>query len=172
MTDTPADAPDNVPAAFNGSVNGSPTPAQRTADGIAAIAGMLPQLPQAIGGIVQQVLQQTSVQTRQHLCAQCIVTRMTWNLAHSAELAAALGAAAEAAGLNPDDPRAAQLDPAPFLPEHLQIGQREGIPQVRPAVTTVGGTEVCSEHIPNRPGGQRLLVANAAFSPSMLAGLG
>lgn len=170
MTDVPADGPAETPAAFNGTANGSPTPAQRTADGVAAIAGMLPQLPQAIA----QLLQQVQVQTRQHLCAHCVVARMGWQMLHEREIKAALAKAAQAHGLElaDGDPRLAQLDPAPFLPEELQLGGPQGMPPLTVAVTMVGGTEVCSEHIPNRPGGQKLLIASAALTPSMLAGLG
>jgi hypothetical protein len=172
MTDNPAEIPAEAPAAFNGSVNGAPTPAKQTADGVAAIAGMLSQMPQAMTQALAVVLQQVPVLTRQHLCAQCVVARMGWNLAHERELRTALETAAQAHGIPDGDPRLAQLDPAPFLPEQLQVGGPQAIPPVHPSVTTVGGTEVCSEHIPNRPGGQKLLVASAAFSPSMLAGLG
>jgi hypothetical protein len=161
-----------TPAAFGGHVNGSPTPAQRTADGVTEIAGLLPKLPQAVGMIVQQLLQQTPVQTRQHLCAHCVIARMGWQVLHEREIKTALAKAAEAHGLEAGDPREAQLDPAPFLPERLQIGGAEGMPPLTVAVTMVGGTEVCSEHIPNRPGGQKLLIASASLSPSMLAGLG
>lgn len=164
MTDNPPE----TPAAFNGQANGSPTPAKLTADGVAAIAGMLAQFPQALA----QVLQQVPVQTRQHLCAHCVVARMGWQVLHERDIKTALAAAANAHGIEAGDPREAQLDPAPFLPERLQIGGAEGMPPLTVAVTMVGGTEVCSEHIPNRPGGQKLLIASASLSPSMLAGLG
>jgi hypothetical protein len=170
MTDTPDPADPPVPAAFNG----NPAPAQQTAQGVAAIAGMLPQLPQAIAGVLQQVLQQVPVQTRQHLCAQCVVARMGWQMLHERDIKVALAKAAQAHGLELEegDPRLAQLDPAPFLPERLQLGGAEGMPPLTVAVTMVGGTEVCSEHIPNRPGGQKLLIASTALTPSMLAGMG
>src|ERR1700691_4823247 len=117
MTDNPADVPAETPAAFNGHANGYPTTAQRTADGVTEIAALLPQLPQAVGMIVQQILQQTPVQTRQHLCAHCVVARMGWQVLHDREIKEALAAAAQAHGIEEADPRAAQLDPAPFLPE-------------------------------------------------------
>jgi len=174
MTDSPAELPPAAPAAFNGSAHGSPTPAQQTAQAAAAIAGMLPQLPRAIAGVLQQVLQQVPIQTRQHLCAQCVVARMGWQMLHERDIKIALAKAAQAHGLElaDGDPRLAQLDPAPFLPERLQLGGAEGMPPLTVAVTMVGGTEVCSEHIPNRPGGQKLLIASTALTPSMLAGIG
>ena len=170
MTDNPAD----VPAAFNGQANGSTTPAQQTAQGVSAIAGMLPQLPQAVGMILQQVLQQVPVQTRQHLCAQCLADRLSWEAAHERDLKAAIEAAARAAGLDEGHPGRAQLDPAPFLPERLRPGAGSlGMPPLTVAVTSVGGTELCSAHLPGRPGSGKLLVASASISPSaMLSGMG
>ena len=163
-----------TPAAFGGPVNGSPTPAQRTADGVTLIAELLPQLPQAVGMIVQQILQQTPVQTRQRLCAVCVATRKGWESAHERDLKAAIDAAAQAAGLEAGDPRIGQLDPAPFLPETLRPGAgSQGMPTLTAAITTVNGTEVCSAHVGGPSGGKQLLVASATFSPSaMLAGMG
>jgi hypothetical protein len=170
MTDNPAE----VPAAFNGQVNGSPAPAQQTAQGVTAIAAMLPQLPQAIGLILGQVLQQVPVQTRQHLCAQCLADRLSWESTHERQLKAAITEAIAAAGVEEGDPRTAQLDPAPFLPARLRPGAgSQGMPALTVAVTSVGGTELCSAHLPGRPGSGKLLVASAAISPSaMLAGMG
>lgn len=164
MTESPAE----IPAALNG----SPTPARQTADGVTAIAGMLPQVPQAVAEAVAMVLRQVQVQTRQHLCAQCLVARIGWEAVHGQELKAAIAAAGKAYGLEDGDPRAAQLDPGPHLPANLQPGAPQGIPPLTAAITTVGGTEFCSEHVPNRPGSQKLLIATGALSPSALAGLG
>jgi hypothetical protein len=118
------------------------------------------------------VLQQVPVQTRQHLCAPCVIARIGWEAAHGRELKAAIAEAGRAYGLEDGDPRAAQLDPGPHLPPDLRPGGRQGLPPLTAAVTTVGGTEVCSEHIPGRPGSQKLLIATGALSPSALAGLG
>ena len=164
MTDTPAE----TPPAFNG----NPTPARQTADGVAAIAEMIAQMPQANAQALAMVLQQVQVQTRPPLCAHCASARLAWQAAHERELAAAASAAAAAAGLAEGDPRAAQLDPAPFLPENLRPGGSQGIPPMHRSITAVGGTEVCSEHIPGRPGSQKLVIATGALSPSALAGLG
>jgi hypothetical protein len=164
MPETPAGESAETPAAFNG----SPTPAKQAADGVAAIAGMLSQFPQALAAVLQQV----QVQTRQHLCAHCLIARIGWEAAHRAELEAAFAAAGKAYGLGEGDPRAAQLDPGPHLPASLQPGGPQGIPPLTAAITTVSGTDVCSEHVPNRPGNQKLLVVTGALSPSALAGLG
>jgi hypothetical protein len=164
MTDTSPDEFAEIPAALNG----SPASAKRTADGVAAIAGMLSQMPQTLA----MVLQQVQVQTRQHLCAQCVITRIGWEAVYGRELKAAIAAAGAAFGLEEGDPRAAQLDPAPHLPENLRPGGRQGLPPLTAAITTVGGTEFCSEHIPGRPGSQKLLIATGALSHSALAGLG
>lgn len=158
------DTPEEVPAAFNG----SPTPAKQTADGVSAIAGMLAQFPQTLTAVLRQV----QVQTRQHICAPCLLARIAWEAAHRAELEAAFAAAGKAYGLADGDPRAAQLDPGPHLRADLQPGGRLGIPPLTAAITTVGGTDFCSEHVPNRPGAQKLLIAQGALTPSALAGLG
>jgi hypothetical protein len=154
-----------VPAAFNGSQSA----ARQTADGVAAIAGMLPQLAQSLGGLLAQLPQAVgqAVQVPQHLCAQCVVARMTWGAANQAEVKAAIGRAAQAAGIPEGDPRAAQLDPAPFLAEQA----RRSMPPLQPAITTVQGTDVCGSHVPGRPGGQQLLIASGSLSSAMLAGI-
>lgn len=172
MTDDSAE----IPAALNGSPNRSPGPAQRTAEGVTAIAGMLSRFPQSLASVLQQV----PVQTRQHLCAPCVIARMTWNVAHEAgwveaarQAEAQQAAFAAATGLAPGDPRLSQPDPAQFLPAHLQPGGGPAaMPSVEIAVTTVGGTEYCAMHVPGRPGAQKLLLANGPLSSAMLAGLG
>lgn len=160
MTDSSAE----IPPAFNGSAY----PARQTAKSVAEIAEALSQFPQLLATVLQRV----QVQTRQHLCAQCVIVRIGWEAVHGRELKAAIAAAGAAFGLAEGDPRAGQLDPAPHLPENLRPGQPNGLPPLTAAVTTVGGTEVCSEHIPGRPGSQKLLIATGALSPSALAGLG
>jgi hypothetical protein len=164
MPETPAEESAEIPAAFNG----SPASAKRAADGVAAIAGMLSQMPQALAAVLQQV----QLQTRQHVCAQCLLARIAWEAAHKAELEAAFAAAGAAFGLEAGDPRAAQLDPAPHLPASLRPGGPQGLPPLTAAITTVGGTEFCSGCVPNRPGKQKLLIAQGALTPSALAGLG
>ncbi len=173
MTDSPAGVPGDVPAAFNGSANGSASPAQQTAQGVTAIAGMLAQMPQQMLQALATVLQQVPVQTRQHLCFHCLFARLGWEASYEREMQAAIGKAAEAAGLAEADPRRAQLDPAPHLPAHLRPGAgSQGMPSLTVAVTTVNGTDVCSAHIPGRQGGKQLLLATGSLSPGMLAGLG
>jgi hypothetical protein len=158
MTDTPAD----VPAAFNGTAS----PALRTADGVAAIAGMLPQMAQGIAGMLAQI---HGAIPRPHVCAQCVIARLAWETAHMTEIRKAIAAAAGACGLEEGDPRRAQLDPAPFVPEHLRPGGAQGIPPVNPAITTISGTEYCTAHIPGQPGGRTLLIAQGSLSSSLLS---
>jgi len=167
MTDAPAEIPAEVPAGLNGSAPGTLTPAKQTAQGVAAIAGMLSQFPQALAQVLQQVPVQA--QTRQHLCATCVLGRLTWNVAHERELTAAIEMAARVHGLADGDPRLGQLDPVPFLPESLRPGGPQGMPPANPSITAVGGTEVCSEHIPGRPGGKQLLLMPGPLSQGMLA---
>jgi len=159
-----ADSSPEIPAAFNG----SGYTAKQAAQGIADISAALAQFPQILAAVLRQV----QVQTRQHLCAPCLIARIGWEATYGQQLKAAIGAAGAAFGLAEGDPRAGQLDPAPHLPENLRPGQPQGLPPLTAAVTTVGGTEVCSEHIPGRPGSQKLLIATGALSPSALAGLG
>ena len=170
--------PEGAPVAPAFSSNGT-SPAHRTAaasergaEAAEQAASILAQLPQALAQGFAMVLQQVPVQTRQHICANCLVARIAWEATYGRELKAAIASAGAAHGLAEGDPRAAALDPAPHLPPDLQPGARNGIPPLTAAVTTVGGTEVCSEHIPGRPGSQKLLVVTGALSPSALAGLG
>lgn len=85
------------------------------------------------------------------------------------EIKAGIDAAAQAHGIADDDPRRGQLDPAPFMPEHLRPGSAQGIPPVNPAITTIGGTDYCSAHIPGQPGGRQLLIAHGSLSSSLLS---
>jgi hypothetical protein len=124
----------------------------------------------AVATALSQVPVRTLTQVR--MCATCIVGRIAWENAHKADMNQAMREAAVAAGIDPADPQAGQADFGPFLPEHLQPGQRAGIPGVNQAVTTVQGTDVCHLHIPGvQPGRAPLLVANAAMSPGMLGQL-
>lgn len=164
-----------VPAAFqaapavspNGHTDAKPlTAAQQTAQGVSAIAGMLHQLPQALAGMLAQVARAIP---DQHMCAQCVITRLTWETAHMAELKAAIQAARQAAGIPEGAPLPPGFDPAPFAPEHLRPGGAQGMPPVQPAITTVQGTEVCAAHIPGQPGGRQLLIAHGSLSSSLLS---
>lgn len=131
-----------------------------------ALAQVLPQMiAQALASVLQQVPVQAA--TRQHLCAQCVLARMTWGAANEKAVKAAIAAAAQAHGIPGDDPRAARLDPVPFLP----AGLRDSMPPLQEAVTTFQGTEVCADHVPGRPGGKQLLIVNGPLSSAMLAGM-
>lgn len=163
MTTDPAPSP--LPAAF--SPNGT-SPASRTADAAERAASLLSQLPQAIGVMLSQVVRAIP---SQHLCATCLVNRIAWEASHQRDLEAAVAKAREAHGLPPDSPLPPGFDPSPFLPEHLRPGGSQGMPNLTGAITTVNGTDTCSEHIPGRAAGRTLLIANGALSPSAMASL-
>ncbi len=165
----PDDSSAETPAAF--SANGN-SPAVRTADGVAALAEMIAQMPEANARALAMVLQQVQVQVQPPLCAHCASARLAWQSAHERELKAAASAAAAAHGLGEGDPRIGQLDPAPFLPESLRPGGSQGIPPLHRSITAVDGTEVCSEHMPGKTGAPKLLVAQVGMPRSALAGLG
>lgn len=149
--------------------NGSVPPSKALPMLIQVLPQMVAELPQTIAQALASVLQQVPVQTRQHLCATCVVARLAWNLAHERELTAAIAMAAKVHGLADGDPRLGQLDPVPFLPESLRPGAPQGMPPAHPSITAVAGTEVCSEHIPGRPGGKQLLLMPGPLSQGMLA---
>lgn len=171
MNSDPADTGQPIPAGLAAvSPNGHPpTPAQQTAAAASMIAGFLgQQLPQMLGQVMQAM-------PRAHVCGPCLVARLTWENKHHATLKAAIAQAAEAAGIPEGDPRAMQIDPSPFIPEHLRPGAGpEGLPGVQPAITTIQGTDVCAQHVPGAPGqapGRTLLIAQGHLSPAMLTQL-
>lgn len=169
MTQDPESTP--VPEAFMNGHGPGPTPAQRTAAAMEAIAADLPRYVQAfgsiLGGLPQAIGQ--SVRTPQHLCAQCVTARITWENSHLTELKAAITDAMAAHGIPDGSPVPAGLDPAPFLPENLRPGGSQAMPSVNPAITTVSGTDCCAAHIPGVQGGRTLLIAQGSLSPSMLS---
>jgi hypothetical protein len=137
-------------------------------------------LPQMISQGVAQALSQVPVRTRR-LCAKCLAARITWEVGHKADMDQALSAAAAAAGIiepgtsmDVSDPRAGQLDVAPFLPDSLRPGAPGGMPQIMDAVTMAAGDEVCPMHLPGtpqEPGRRQILVAPAGMTASMAARL-
>lgn len=155
-----------------------PTPARQTADGVAAIAGMLPQLAQMFGSALAPLPQATGQAVAQviprQLCAQCVITRLAWEGKHEQVLAGVSASYQQAAE------EAAKLGvpvqgPEEFLPEALRPGQPEGMPVPQPGITIVGGTLACAAHIPGapgKPGAKPLLIVHGPLSASMLAGLG
>jgi hypothetical protein len=164
-----------APAGLNG--NSPTSPARQTADGVSAIAGMLPQMAQAFGTLLGQLPMAIgqAVRVPRQLCAPCVLARLGWEHKHEAEMAAASEgyqqAAEEATRLGVP----MQQAPEAFLPEPLRPGQPDGMPQPQPGITMVGGTLVCAEHVPGapgKPGAKKLLVVHGALSTGMLAGLG
>ena len=165
-----------APAGLNG--NSPTSPARQTADGVSAIAGMLPQMAQMFGSALSQlpmaIGQAVAQSIPRQLCAPCVIARLGWNHKHEAVIAEASAryqqAAEEAAALGVPLQQAAEE----FFPERLRTGQPEEMPQLQPGITTVNGTLVCAVHVPGapgKPGGKALLIANAPLSSSMLAGL-
>jgi hypothetical protein len=163
------DSPPEIPAAFSGQVNGSPSSAQQTAENTARIAALLAQIPQAIGMMLAQVARAIP---SGHLCATCLANRIAWEAANRSHVEAAIAGARAAHGLAEGDPVPPGFDPAPFLPADLRPGAMRGMPPLTAAITTVAGTDTCSEHIPGRAGGRTLLVASGALSPSGMARFG
>jgi len=129
-----------------------------------------PVLTQALAYVLSQVPVQAV--TQQHVCATCLTLRVNWEHAHRADMETAMSAAAEAAGAEPGSPQAAQIDFGPFLPPHLRAGEKNGIPPVHQAITTVQGTEVCPAHVPGVQAGRApLLVATANIPAGTLGQL-
>jgi hypothetical protein len=126
-----------------------------------------PLLAEALGSV-----------TRQHYCATCLADRLNWEIAHEADLRAAvdeMNIAAQA--LPPGDPRLAQFNPFMFLAPHLLPSQDpadphpEAIPDPSLWSTMSGGTLYCTAHVPgvNRPGEtpkRPLLVATTTINPA------
>lgn len=157
------DSPEPVPAAFNG--NGTRTPAQQTAQSARMIAEMLADLPRAIAVMLGQLARAIP---SQHVCAACLVARINWEARHARDLEAAVELARAAHGLPDGAVLPPGFDPSPFLPERLRPGAPQGMPPLTGAVTAVGGTDTCSEHVPGRSAGRTLLIANGALSPSAM----
>lgn len=134
-------------------------------------------LPQILFQVFSAALSQTQVQavTQQHFCSTCIIQRIMWENSHRAEMEKAMAAAAQAAGVEPGSPQAAQQDLTPFLPAGLRPGERNGILNVAQAVTTHQGAELCAMHLAQaagiQPGRSQLLVATATMNPAMLGQL-
>ncbi len=98
-----------------------------------------------VNGVVQgvvnglaQVLQ--AVPLRQHrMCAPCFVRLREWENAHKAQIIEAGSAMVDAVEAD----ETASTNPVDYLSEQL----RAQIPGVQYAVTSVGGTEVCEQHV-------------------------
>lgn len=170
MTQDPSGT--QAPAGLNG--NSPSSPARQTADGVAAIAGMLPQLAQGIGGMLSQLPMAIGQASPRQLCAQCVLARLGWENRFGPEIAEASAKAQEAAEEAAAQGVPFQRPPESFLPERLQLGQPDGMPQLQPGITTVNGTLVCAGHVPGapgKPGAKTLLIAHGPLSSGMLAGL-
>lgn len=133
-------------------------------------------LPQLVAQGVAQALQQVPVRTRR-LCAKCLATRIGWEAAHEPEMKSAITSAMAANGITDErDPRIAQLELAPFLPDHLQPGSGSPMqmPQIMDAVTVAAGDEVCPVHLPGtpqQPGRRGLLIPPPGMTASAAARL-
>ena len=116
------------------------------------IAQMVAQgLVQGIQALAQQPVAQR-VKVADRICATCLLMRIAWNSKYEAELKQAQATAmAQVGATDPMDPRVAQMDVTPFLPERLRPGQLEGPPPLFDAAITVNGTEYCPNHHPDAP---------------------
>jgi hypothetical protein len=171
--DRPRLGPAGVPAhTANGVPPGlKPDPVILAAKAVAqALGEHLPQmLFQAVAAALSQVPVQVTAQRPP--CGPCIVQRIAWENAHKAAMDKAIAAASEAVtAQNP------QPDLAPFLPEALRRGGRDGIPDVAQSITTFQGAEMCPLHVAQaagvQPGRSPLLVATATMNPAMAGQFG
>ena len=102
-----------------------PAPPVHTPNGHGAPAGLQPNAAKIIGQTVAEVLSETlppmlaqalSDAARPQYCATCLAERLNWEIAHEADLKAAIGQMQIAAqAYPPGDPRLAQLNPFMFL---------------------------------------------------------
>jgi hypothetical protein len=174
MTSDSADVPPGLQAAAPVNGHGTATPptaAQQTAQGISAIAGMLSQYPQMFANLLSQAVQ-AMPRPQPVMCATCILASIKWQTDNKAELDAAVANARTAAEIPDGAPLPPDFPLMQFLPAHLQPGGESAPPNVQPKITSVGGTDVCVEHIPGKPGGRQLLIAQGSLNSAMLAGLG
>lgn len=89
-----------------------------------------------------------------HVCARCALARCRWEREHAADLQGAWERACDAAGLMRDDPAAQALDMTPYLPPDLAPGMPDGLPPSYPAVTVIGGWELCAVHVAEQEAAQ------------------
>lgn len=137
---------------------------------------MMQQMPQMLANALASVLAQVPVQVKSQVrCTQCAMARISWVAAHQREVDTAhemlVKAAQELGALPDDDPRkSVQLNFAMFLPEGLRPGGKQSIPPMQEGTVMANGALWCFEHVPGMAGKTQLLVAQAGFTPSMLAG--
>jgi hypothetical protein len=168
MTEQP-ETPQQIPPAL--AQNGH-TPSQ-------IMIALLEQMPQMLFNAMTAALERATVCTAGYKCADCVAARWAWAAAHKTQTEAAyaayMQAMTELAALPGDGPRrAAAPDFTVFLPPALQPGGAEQMPGIADGEVMVNGTVKCANHAPGAPGtqgGSRLLVAQAGFTPSMIAGL-
>ena len=151
--------------------------------GNGAAPGLAPNAAKIIGQTIADALTETLPQllaqalaaaTRPEYCDPCLTERLNWEIAHEADLKAAVDQMNTAAmAMQPGDPRLAQMNPFMFLPPHLLPSQDpasphpDAIPDPSFWSTMRGGTLYCTRHLPgvNRPGEApkpQLLVAEIA----------
>ena len=158
--------------------------------GNGAAPGLAPNAAKIIGQTIAQALAETlppmlaqalSAAGRPEYCAICLADRLNWEIAHEADLKAAIGQMQVAAqAYPPGDPRLAQLNPFMFLPAHLLPSQDpadphpDAIPDPSLWSTMKEGTLYCTGHLPgvNRPGAapKRPLLVATATVPGKLTG--
>jgi hypothetical protein len=128
-------------------------------------------LPDMLFQAMAAALSQVALTAQRPPCATCIIERIRWENANRDAMQKAMGAAAEAAGIEPVTPQASQLDLTAFLPPRLHPGKPGGMPGVSQSITAYQGTETCAPHLAQaagvQPGRSPLLIATAAMSPAM-----
>lgn len=155
---------DQMPPGF--SPNGHPGPMTAA---VQQVTAALQQLPQMLFQAAAAALAQQQVTVKHLYCATCLTERLKWASAHTAEMRAAdvawRAAVAEMEARAPED--RVPVDPAAFIPPHLQAG-----PQISEGAVMIGGTVYCPQHVPGVAGQQgagQLLVAQAHITPALLA---
>ena len=111
----------------------------------ALAAELADKLAPVLAGTVSQLLQP-------HVCATCLARRVSWEKANGRAVQDAFAAAQAASA----------ADFTQFLPERLRAA---GVPNVKQAMTTCRGTDVCAEHVET---GAPLVAATVGVPPGAL----
>lgn len=111
-----------------------------TAAGKAVAEQLAEALPPVFAGIADTLARTLAQLAQPHVCATCLARRVSWEKANRTAVEEALAASQAASASHPGTP----ADFTQFLPERLRAA---GIPDVKQAITTCRGTDVCAEHV-------------------------